>query len=90
MSCAVIVAGCGSSVSKDTFKQTLVEDANLSEPVARCVTDELYRRLDDEQIQRVYREERAALTQAERNAVADAAVLCVSETPADVPPPDGG
>lgn len=72
---------CGSSVSKGDFKETLMKDAKLSEPVAQCVTDELFRKLDEKQLERVYTLERAKLTDVERQAVANAAVLCVSGGP---------
>lgn len=71
-------AGCGRSVSKAEFKETLVKDAKLAEGVADCVTEELFRKLDETQIEHVYTGERADLTATERQAVADAAVLCVS------------
>lgn len=79
---AALGAGCGASVSKSEFRETLVNgEAKLSEQVADCVTEELFRNLDDAQIENVYTGERADLTPQEISAVSDAAVLCASGAP---------
>lgn len=79
-----LVGGCGSSISKDDFKATLTKKPSpgLSEAVATCVTDELFRTLTDTQRKNVYAGELAKLTATERQAVSNAVVLCASGGPA--------
>ncbi len=78
---SLAIGGCGNTVSKSDFKNTLMKDVKLSEPVANCVTEELFRKLDETQLEHVYVGERAKLTATEREAVDNAAVLCVGGGP---------
>lgn len=80
-STVVVAAGCGRSVSKSDFRNTLMTESKLSAQVADCVTEELFRKLDDNQLKRVYTLSRTDLTQVERETVQDAAILCFSGGP---------
>lgn len=79
-----LVGGCGSSISKDDFRATLTKKPSpgLSEAVATCVTDELFRNLTETEREHVYAGELPKLTKEERQAVSDAVVLCASGGPA--------
>ncbi len=78
---AIGIAGCGGSgtVSKGEFKDALVKQANLSDTVAQCITDDVFAKLDNDQLVKIKKStDGKDITAEEKKVITDAAVKCVS------------
>lgn len=78
---ALGVAACGgsSTVSKGEFKDALVKQANIPDAVAQCITDDVFAKLNNDQLQKIKKStDGKDITAEEKKVITDAAVKCAT------------